>query len=83
MSTVNYTIVAFDDMTLEYVVTFDGQRILVPAVVVDGVVDENKTKDSIGASIRQHLNVPSVDVPSDYVSLIGTTETIKTTAEEV
>lgn len=83
MSTVNYTIVAFDDMTLEYVVTFDGQRILVPAVVVDGVVDQNKTKESIGASIRQHLNVPQISVPSDYISLIGTSETVSTTAEEI
>ena len=83
MSTVNYTIVAFDDMTSEYVVTYNNERINVPAITTDGAVDETKTRQAIETEIKLKVNPPTPSAPSGYVSLVGTTNTVDLSPEEV
>ena len=56
MSTVNYTIVAFDDEMNEYVVTYDGGRVNVPVVSVDGVTDAALTTKAIKLHIKNILS---------------------------
>ena len=84
MSSVNYTIVAFDDVTLEYVVAFNDDRINVPAVVVDNAVDATKTKEAIASAIKVRLSARSPQAsPSNYVDLVGASAAVGTSSEEV
>ena len=47
MSTVNYTILAFDDLLNEFVISFEKEKLNVPAVILDGKIVEEDTKKSI------------------------------------
>jgi hypothetical protein len=83
MSTVNYTIVAFDDELNEYVVTYDGGRINVPVVSIDGVTDSALTTRAIKVAIKIVLagTQSVVTNPTGYDALIGNTGTVNTTEE--
>lgn len=83
MSNVNYTIVAFDDELNEYVVTYDGGRINVPVVSIDGVTDSALTTRAIKLAIKSILASTQsvVTNPTGYAALIGNTGTVSTTEE--
>ena len=83
MSTVNYTIVAFDDEMNEYVVTYDGGRVNVPVVSVDGVTDAALTTKAIKLTIKTILSEAETSStnPTGYSAVIGNTGTVSTTEE--
>lgn len=83
MSTVNYTIVAFDDEMNEYIVSYDGGTINVPVVAVDGATDAALTTKAIKLHIKAILSeaeARSVN-PTGYEALIGNTGSVSTTEE--
>ena len=84
MSKVNYTVLAFDDMTNEFVVGFNGERINTPAVIVDGKIVEEDTKKSIEEAIKAVLKKKVSKLsPSGAVEMIGTTGAVELSTEEV
>lgn len=84
MSKVNYTVLAFDDMTNDFVVAFNGERINVPAVIVDGKLVEEDTKKSIEEAIKAVLKMKVSKLsPSGAVEMIGTTGAVELSTEEV
>jgi len=84
MSTVNYTIVAFDDELNEYVVSANDKRFNVAAVLVDGLVDKEETKKAIEAEVRGHFAVrTSPPIPTNFADLVGSSSAVNLSAEEV
>lgn len=83
MSKINYTVLAFDDMTSEFVVSFNSERLNVPAAVLDGKIDEENTKKNIEASIRSSLLIKKPEQnPGGYDKMIGTVGEVDLSTEE-
>lgn len=84
MSTVNYTILAFDDLLNEFVISFEKERLNVPAVILDGKIVEEDTKKSIEDAIKVALTLKVSKIsPSGAVEMIGTTGAVELSTEEV
>lgn len=84
MSKVDYTILAFDDLLNEFVISVQKEKICVPAVIVDGKIIEQDTKKAIETAIKSHLTVKGViPPPSGAVEMIGTSGAVDLSTEVV
>nr|BAR33299.1 hypothetical protein [uncultured Mediterranean phage uvMED] len=84
MSTVNYKILAFDDISLEYVISANDKRFNVAAVVVDNLVDKEETTKAIEAEVKSAFAIRTPpSPPTNYVDLVGAGSSVDLSAEEV
>ena len=76
MSSISYTISAFDADTMEYLITYPvagtSRQMLVPAVKVSGLVNAERTKQAIEIAIRATESPEIIQsVPDNVDDLIG------------
>lgn len=84
MSKINYKILAFDDITFEYVVLANDKRFNVAAVVVDNLVDKEETTKAIEAEVKNAFAIRTPpSPPTNYVDLVGAGSSVDLSAEEV
>lgn len=86
MSSVNYTIVDYDNDLDEFLVVYthadEQHRILVPPVVEEGAINEQSTKNAIAAAIRER-HAPPPSTPTGVSSLVGSTGNAPLATESV